>query len=430
MFCPMLSVLFLATRMRAIQLAQGDTDRYELPQPWVQLAMYAATYGVMFQAVLKLVFFMMSYRTERDGVVVPVLNENRLVRTLFAIAKYVFMGCIYGGFTAVCIGAIFMPAPKEIWVDDGAPQVSVALGCIMTLTTTFFVIYLGLSLFRTAEELRPSLTDEINIFVKVQLLFWRARHAVNLAPMLCILFIIVRMRALQIDPTSGDPPSWAQVGMHFCAGAMVFQVGASIILPLIDRNAYILPGPVQGQIILVMSVTSLKILGHLIRYIPLLCMYGGASVVVASIFLMEAPKGEVTPEISATTSCIIALTTLYFAVFTAVYVAQTILECLRENSGAKRIVTVLDAGQRTVLFAPMLCVLLIGARMRALQLTRTVDGKVPAGAGRDVFRHWSDLHPSVHGLYHDSYPRPRLRTGRRRHGQSEGRPIRPQKHSR
>merc|ERR1719482_925628 len=101
-----------------------------------------------------------------------------------------------------------------------------------------------------------------------------------MAPMLCVLFIVTRMRALQMDPKNGNPPYYAQVGMYCCTGAMVFQVGASIILPLIDRNAYILPGPVQGQIILVMSVTSLKILGHLIRYIPLLCMYGGASVVV------------------------------------------------------------------------------------------------------------------------------------------------------
>jgi len=379
MFAPMLSVLFLATRMRAIQLTEGDTEKYGLPQWWVQSAMYAATYGVMFQAVLQLLNFILNYRIEADGSIVPIVSENRPKKVLFALAKYVFMACIYGGFTAVCIGTIFMPVPKE-W-GQTAPPVSAALRCTMMLTTTFFMIYLGLSVFRTAEELRPSLTNEISVFVKVQLLFWRARHAVNLAPMLCILFIVVRMRALQIDPKNGNPPWWAQAGMYLCAGAMVFQVTASILLPLIDRNAYILPGPVQGQIILVMSIKPLKILGHLIRYIPLLCMYGGASAVVASIFVMKAPKGEVTPDISATTSCIIALTTLYFVVFTAVYVAQTVLECLRESSRAKRVVTVLDAGQRTVMFAPMLCVLFIAARMRALQLTRTVDGKIPASAG-------------------------------------------------
>merc|ERR1719161_1829527 len=68
-------------------------------------------------------------------------------------------------------------------------------------------------------------------------------------------------------------------------------------------------------------------------------------------------------------------------VYTALYIAQTGMECFRDNAGAKRLVTVFDAGQRTVMFAPMLCVLFIAARMRALQLTRTVNGKVPPGAG-------------------------------------------------
>merc|ERR1719378_1626148 len=35
-YAPMLCVLFLGTRMRAIQLSQGETEKYNLPQPWVQ----------------------------------------------------------------------------------------------------------------------------------------------------------------------------------------------------------------------------------------------------------------------------------------------------------------------------------------------------------------------------------------------------------
>ena len=39
-YAPMLCVLFIGTRMRAIQLTQGETEKYKLPQPWVQGAMY------------------------------------------------------------------------------------------------------------------------------------------------------------------------------------------------------------------------------------------------------------------------------------------------------------------------------------------------------------------------------------------------------
>ena len=40
---------------------------------------------------------------------------------------------------------------------------------------------------------------------------------VNMAPMLCILFIGARMRALQIDPQSGHPPAYAQNAFYWCA---------------------------------------------------------------------------------------------------------------------------------------------------------------------------------------------------------------------
>merc|ERR1719262_1201087 len=54
-YAPMLSVLFLGVRMRAIQLSQGQTEKYKLPQPWVQQAMYMCTYAVLAQVILVLI---------------------------------------------------------------------------------------------------------------------------------------------------------------------------------------------------------------------------------------------------------------------------------------------------------------------------------------------------------------------------------------
>merc|ERR1719272_1783809 len=51
---PMLSVLFLGTRMRAIQLSQGETEKYSLPPQWVQMAMYACTFAVFGQVIMVL----------------------------------------------------------------------------------------------------------------------------------------------------------------------------------------------------------------------------------------------------------------------------------------------------------------------------------------------------------------------------------------
>jgi len=387
MFAPMLCVLFLATRMRAIQLAQGDTEKYKLPQPYVQAAMYLATYAVIVQCVFKLVFFQMRYRLQ-DGVLEPIINVNRsALDILFSIIKYVLLLCIYGGFTTVCLGAIFMPAPKELWQDTPPPQVSPTLFCVLLLSTTFFAIYLGLCLFRTAELLQPRLAQDIHMFVKVQLSWWRAHHAVTLAPMLCILFIVCRMRALQLDPVNGNPPGWAQNAMYTCSWALVLQVVAYIVLPLVDSKAIWQPGP-AGQTILVMSKPPLKVLGHIVRFVPMLCIYGGALFVVVAIYTIGAPKGQALAEVSTTADCIVNLTTLYFIAFGLNSLAQTMLECYREQSRTTLVVKIalmLDAGQRTVMLAPMLCVLFIAARMRALQLARTRDNKIPPGAGPQLW---------------------------------------------
>merc|ERR1719183_1748084 len=54
-YAPMLSVLFLGARMCAIQLTQGETEKYKLPQPWVQMAMFACSFAVLAQVILVLI---------------------------------------------------------------------------------------------------------------------------------------------------------------------------------------------------------------------------------------------------------------------------------------------------------------------------------------------------------------------------------------
>jgi hypothetical protein len=198
------------------------------------------------------------------------------------------------------------------------------------------------------------------------------------------------MRALQIDPKNGNPPGWAQVCMYICAWAVVFQVTASILLPLLDRDAQAKPGNVYGQIILTMSSPTLRILGDVVRYVPLLCVYGGAAAIVASNFVMTPPNGKVhdygvvavqAPAISATMWCVVSLVVLYFSVFTAIFIAQMVADRRPDSNKVKKAIRVLDAGRRTVMFAPMCCMLFVAARMRALQLARTKDGQIAAGAG-------------------------------------------------
>merc|ERR1719146_5164 len=132
---------------------------------------------------------------------------------------------------------------------------------------------------------------------------------------------------------------------------------------------------------------TMNLVASIIRYSLLVCIYGGACAVMVSVFLIEAPGGfEETPPISPAVQCVIGLTSQYFLTCTSVFICVTILEFTAEHkvNTIRNVTLLLDmfqAGMKTVQFAPMLSMLFIAARMRALQLTRTVDDRVPPTAG-------------------------------------------------
>merc|ERR1719326_644173 len=106
---------------------------------------------------------------------------------------------------------------------------------------------------------------------------------------------------------------------------------------------------------------------------------GGVSAVIVSVFLIEHPENPaLTPPISPAMACVMNLTVQYFSVYLALFVVITV----KQFTGAGTfLIQIFEAGQKTVMFAPMLSMLFIGCRMRALQLTKAKDGTIPPGAG-------------------------------------------------
>merc|ERR1719326_2765414 len=72
------------------------------------------------------------------------------------------------------------------------------------------------------------------------------------------------------------------------------------------------------------------------------------------------------------------LTVQYFTIYLALFVMITVKQF---TGNGTFLVAILEAGQKTVMFAPMLSMLFIGCRMRALQLTKATDGTIPPSAG-------------------------------------------------
>merc|ERR1719235_3091677 len=381
-YAPMLSVLFLGVRMRAIQLSQGQTGKYQLPQPWVQQAMYICTYAVLGQVILVLLMPIftgeMDVKCDEDGNLdTSAMQSAGIMGTVITVVRYILMAALYGGFIVICYGAFVMEGPKEIWGEEGAPPVSPAVACTMNLATQFFIVYLGVALIKTTIELGgPS-----PFLSKLQGLFTLAKFTVNFAPMLCILFIGARMRALQMDPKHGNPQKWAQNCFYMCAYSVMVQTMLVIIMPFcVDCECK--QGASEGDVVFEMANPTIGIVISAIRWICLLALYAGFTAVIVSVFVIEHPTDvSLTPPISPAMQCVMNLTVQYFFIYLVLWICITAQQFMGYSPFWDQTIAIFDAGRATVMFAPMLSMLFIGTRMRALQLTKATDGTIPPTAG-------------------------------------------------
>jgi hypothetical protein len=236
-YAPMLSVLFLGTRMRAVQLSGGQPDEYNLPQPYVKTAMWCCVCAVQIQTLIVLVLPIVSgapAKVAKDGSIENTASPG-MVSTILSVLRWVTMIMLYGGFTTVCIGAYAMEAPKEVWGDDKAPPVSPAVACTMNLAMQYFGVYLAIQVVQTWVTFNGTSIETRKLAGILQM----ATNTVNFAPMLSILFIGARIRALQIDPKFGAPQPWAQNCFYLCAYSVLAQLSLVFVVP------YVLGGEVR-----------------------------------------------------------------------------------------------------------------------------------------------------------------------------------------
>merc|ERR1719421_2832155 len=380
-FAPMLSVLFLGARMRAIQLTQGETEKYQLPQPWVQSAMYIATYAVLVQVLLVLAAPFLTGEKDikcddQGNLDMSSVHGGGVVVQGISIVRYIAMAMLYGSMITVCVGIFQMDPPKEIWGDD-APPVSPAVSCVMNLSFQFFGVYLALAIVRTVVQL----SGTSSTLTKLEGLLTLAKYTVNFAPMLCILFVGARMRALQIDPKHGNPQKWAQNCFYLCTYSVMVQTILVILMPFVTR-CECKQGASEGDVTFVMQNPTLGIVMTVVRYVLLVALYAGFTAVMVSVFVIEHPTDpSLTPPISPAMQCVMNLTCQYFTVYLALFICITIKQFSPRLKIMDFLIGVFEAGQKTVMFAPMLSMLFIAARMRALQLTKATDGTIPPTAG-------------------------------------------------
>merc|ERR1719399_1356998 len=195
-----------------------------------------------------------------------------------------------------------------------------------------------------------------------------ATNAMNFAPMLAVLFIGARMRALQMDPVNGAPQKWAQNCFFMCTYAVAAQVIISIAVTLVLSGTSEPNPKVEGDMTFKVENKALGGILSVGRYLIMFCIYIGFSCVVYSVFTIQHPKGpEYTPPISVTMQCVINLTFQFFFVYLMIWVSITVMEVTGWDWHLLK--NTCENAKGTISLCPMLAILFVGTRMRALQIT-------------------------------------------------------------
>merc|ERR1719408_939744 len=105
-FAPMLAILFVGTRMRALQITQNRGA----PQGWVQDGMYMATWAILIQFLMCLIIgFATGHPAKCDADGTPTWKPEHPILTYVASAlKWITFIFLYGGVIAVIVGVYTM----------------------------------------------------------------------------------------------------------------------------------------------------------------------------------------------------------------------------------------------------------------------------------------------------------------------------------
>jgi hypothetical protein len=379
-FAPMACLMFLGFRMRVLQLTKGEGN----PQPWARMCMEAVMYAITANTLIALLIpifteheveFSETGEMKMDGKN-PFASPT--MQVVFTVVRYMLFLALYVGFGGVLVAVFRFTPDPAVW-EGAVPDISPAVACTMTLSCMFFLVYVMLAISRSYSQFVVGNTKTTQFEEVVKM----AANTMGLAPMLCVLFLGTRMRALHMDPVGGNPQRWAQNCFYVCSYALIMQTCVSIFIPLALGGSKVKKGRAEGDI----EIEGVDMWGGYLakgltalRFFIMVCVYIGALAVVCAVFTMQHPDGkEFTPPISPTMQCVINLSFQYFLIYILLWIFITVEDFTTIDLTFVR--DAVESAKTTVQFAPMLCVLFIATRMRALQIS---DNKgAPQGWAQD-----------------------------------------------
>merc|ERR1719352_2147517 len=145
------------------------------------------------------------------------------------VVRFLIMLAVYAGTIAVVcsVFTIKHPEGKEL-----TPPLSPTMQCVLNLAFQYFLIYALLWIFITLKDFTGfELTSAMQAIET-------AKSTVAFAPMIAVLFIATRMRALQMTDNKGAPQGWVQDGMYLATWSILIQFLMCLIMPFFTGKPY------------------------------------------------------------------------------------------------------------------------------------------------------------------------------------------------
>jgi hypothetical protein len=274
--------------MRALQMDPVTGN----PQKWAQNCFYACTYALICQTALAIVVpLFLSGKVEKNDKVegdfkYELKDNGSWVAQCLTAFRFLLMLTLYACTMAVVCSVFTIQHPdgKEL-----TPPLSPTMQCVLNLVFQYFIIYLLLWIYYTIEDF---VGLDMSILAAAKDAIESAKATVQFAPMLSVLFVATRMRALQMTQNKGAPQGWVQDGMYLASWAVLIQFMMCLLMPVFtgrkftpdtldgsqkttDEDINAMPGGKAGAI----AVT-------VVRYVALVALLGGVATVITGAIIM------------------------------------------------------------------------------------------------------------------------------------------------
>eukprot|EP00747_Dinoflagellata_sp_TGD_P206844 gnl/TRDRNA2_/TRDRNA2_80485_c0_seq1.p1 gnl/TRDRNA2_/TRDRNA2_80485_c0~~gnl/TRDRNA2_/TRDRNA2_80485_c0_seq1.p1 ORF type:complete len:317 (+),score=41.10 gnl/TRDRNA2_/TRDRNA2_80485_c0_seq1:81-1031(+) len=281
---PMLSLLFLATTMRAREVTGGS------PQPWAETSMHVCTLSVVVQLVLVITA---PYLTDAELISGPVGEVNMHIsnKGMFAFisaCRWMAMLSLYASTAVVLFSSL------TIADDTGTiPPFSPALRCVGALTVMYFGVYLSLWSVITWNQL---VDGELLRLVRI---LSAAKDTVMLSPMLAIIFVGARLHAFDLKGEMGAPQGWVQTLMYVTTLALllqlVFVVLSNLLSPIARTHGEADPAMPDPFMPKFERVPTGAAAASVLQYVCMIIIYACTMALILGIFLMDLDNVHVGP---------------------------------------------------------------------------------------------------------------------------------------